>query len=291
MRAADVARIRFATTKTDRERAEIRDWLKRHGAAERSLARRMRTFFREQAAAILADLGRLEAVPADVEAFFRPREWDERLIGAATEGVGILMARGARHEWKLFNKTTDPPSVKELGFEQLLIDLPVSVKLELRNQLAAVMAKPYWKAINDTTKQALFVSLREGIEGGENLYELTQRIKSKMDGPITTARAVAIARTEATGALNAGQHAAQRQLYVLGLIKGKRWLSILDNKTRKTHVLAHRQTRSVRAMFTVGGHSCMHPGDPNLPGEERVHCRCTTISVPADGVPGAPRSS
>jgi len=73
----------------------------------------------------------------------------------------------------------------------------------------------------------------------------------------------------------------------------KYWVATWDNRARPHHLEADQATNyehggmpiGVNAKFTVGGHKCLHPHDPNLPPEESVNCRCgeeTTLLTDAD---------
>jgi hypothetical protein len=97
-------------------------------------------------------------------------------------------------------------------------------------------------------------------------------------------RAMAIARTEVTGAFNAGHDATYRALAADGLISGKTWLATLDGDARETHARNHEKTVPADGEFDVGGHSAPYPGHHKLPAKERVRCRCTTVAAFEDAI-------
>ncbi|NOY41585.1 MAG: hypothetical protein GXP26_07110 [Planctomycetes bacterium] len=88
-----------------------------------------------------------------------------------------------------------------------------------------------------------------------------------------------IARTETTGALNAGHEAAREDLYAAGLIVGKKWLTIGDDDVRASHVALSGSVAAPRQDFSVGGSLAPYPGHWSLPAGQRIFCRCTTASV------------
>lgn len=128
---------------------------------------------------------------------------------------------------------------------------------------------------------------------GESEAEQAARIKNILkwsgeeDWP---GRARAIARTEATGAYNQATAWAAEvtaahtgEEYVLG------WMSVMDSRTRPSHYYADGQVVPLGSPFIVGGHECKYPGDPALPAEERVNCRCVCVDMPrADNLPDGP---
>lgn len=98
---------------------------------------------------------------------------------------------------------------------------------------------------------------------------------SALDADRTTwqMRAERIARTESTGAYNAG---AQTALLEEGA-GAKMWLATGDARTRMSHLLASGECVPTSEPFVVGGVTMMMPGDPSAPAEEVINCRCTII--------------
>ena len=58
----------------------------------------------------------------------------------------------------------------------------------------------------------------------------------------------------------------------------KTWWSILDSKTRPSHVVADQQEVGVNDFFVVGGSTALYPRDPNLPAKESINCRCVSVN-------------
>ena len=59
--------------------------------------------------------------------------------------------------------------------------------------------------------------------------------------------------------------------------RSKRWVAIIDNRTRQTHFEANGQVKKVNQPFTVGGSRLNFPGDTSFgaPMKEIMNCRCT----------------
>lgn len=65
-----------------------------------------------------------------------------------------------------------------------------------------------------------------------------------------------------------------------GLKLFKRWVTVLDERTRLAHVVADGQKRDMEDPYEVGGDKLMFPGDYSLgaaPGNT-INCRCSSIS-------------
>lgn len=88
-----------------------------------------------------------------------------------------------------------------------------------------------------------------------------------------------IARTEAHGAVSAGQLAAAKLVeHQTGLRMWKRWLSTEDTRTRASHRVADGQTCPLDQPFRVGGFLLEHPADSiSVAPHEVINCRCTML--------------
>lgn len=120
---------------------------------------------------------------------------------------------------------------------------------------------------------------REAARLGDTVVDALQRQRAeavkqidKVESTWQT-RATRIARTESTGAYNAGALEA-------GLEEGagvKRWTATAGPRTRLDHLAADGQCVPIRDTFTVGGASMQKPGDPTASPGETVNCRCTLV--------------
>lgn len=107
-------------------------------------------------------------------------------------------------------------------------------------------------------------------------------------------RATRIARTETTGAFNAGAY----QAYHDEGVEAVQWLAASDARTRPTHAAASGQIVALGTPFQVGSAQLLMPGDPSGPAREVINCRCTTIGAdlpegmaPAPASPALPAST
>ncbi|MEX2287993.1 MAG: hypothetical protein WD648_12945 [Planctomycetaceae bacterium] len=82
-----------------------------------------------------------------------------------------------------------------------------------------------------------------------------------------------------TSALNAGQTAQQQTLESHELVVVKQWTAVGDDDSRETHSTVDRQrVKGSEGLFNVGGYEALFPGDGNLPGHERISCRCGMLT-------------
>ncbi len=85
-------------------------------------------------------------------------------------------------------------------------------------------------------------------------------------------RATRIARTEATGALNAGTLAAMQAEGVSCI----EWVSAHDARTRPSHAAVDG---SITILGTPFPNGLKMPGDPSAPASQVVNCRCTIVAA------------
>ena len=140
--------------------------------------------------------------------------------------------------------------------------------------------------ITSATRDRVRSIVAEGLTDGESALEIARRIQDSesLFGP---SRALNIARTESTNALNLGavdaRSAAQRQ----GVRVRKEGLSSRDGAVRPAHRALDGQVVGVGESFVVplgvefAGAEAKHPGDFSDPALT-CNCRCTVLPVVED---------
>ncbi|NIU01094.1 MAG: phage portal protein [Nitrosopumilaceae archaeon] len=131
--------------------------------------------------------------------------------------------------------------------------------------------------INDETKALIRQTLVDGVENGEDINSLTQRIRRTFDG-FSGRRAAMISRTESVRAMNSGQVAATKQAG----FEGKQWLSTRDPKVRDSHAVGTGLDGQIVGVdedfISPTGARGPWPGALDR-AEDSVNCRCTTLSI------------
>lgn len=257
-------------------------WLKTHGKNEQSLSDAVEKFLKQQGEAVAAKLESLggdEQHPdALVSKLFDADAADKAFRKAVAEPFAKAVADGASHEWNAFSSKSKDA---DIGFSyDFGRDLPPHLLEAVKSAVDTALAMPYWSEIQQTTRDALTQALKDSIEAGESPAARLKRIKDDVfQGDVSKERAQAIARTESTHAMSAGQDAARQELAADDIVTGKEWQATYDGLTRGTHLSANGQRVGVNETFTVGGYPAKYPGDPNLPAKQRVNCRCNAASV------------
>lgn len=119
--------------------------------------------------------------------------------------------------------------------------------------------------------------ITQGIIQGETVREIAKRI-GKKTGETNCSAMLRNARTMYTGAQNAGRLEGMRQAQRLGIRVQKRWVAILDNKTRDSHQALDGQIQDVEDPFESPLGHIMYPGDTGADDPADVwNCRCSMI--------------
>lgn len=166
----------------------------------------------------------------------------------------------------------------EIDALEIELEIPRELLLNIRAALEENLSAPYWPDIQGVVVQDLQAIIDSSVADGLSIAKTAQAIQNSM-GNMSRTRAVRIARTEVSGALNGGQVAGIQQIEAeSGLAMTKEWLSVHGSTTRETHSEADGQEVPVAGEFTIGGHACRFPGDWRLPAEERINCQCGVLS-------------
>lgn len=127
------------------------------------------------------------------------------------------------------------------------------------------------KEINDTTQDKLRKTLSDGIQRGEGIPLLRDRV-STVFTEAKTSRAEKIARTETHNTVGAGT----QETYKAANVKQKEWLTTIDGRERESHAVMNGEVVAINEQFSNG---LMYPGDPSGDASEVVNCRCVELPV------------
>ncbi len=143
------------------------------------------------------------------------------------------------------------------------------------------VTRRYAADVVDTTKNAIKAIIRDGLVEGLSVADVAGKIETLYDG-FTDWRSEMIARTELNAASNAGAHEGYRES---GVVARERWLSALDERTRRQpasefdHWVANGEKVQLGEPFTRTGGALMFPGDPDGDPGNTILCRCSTVPV------------
>ncbi|QDU30595.1 NAD(+)--arginine ADP-ribosyltransferase EFV [Anatilimnocola aggregata] len=256
---------------------------KTHGTNERRLAKPIRLFLTGQARRVAAEVRQHGTITAAlVPLIFRADVEHLAFLKAvrtpmATTIAGAALAELRRHaKPKKRNKADD--SLEESLLK--LKGLPKEAFELLKEYLHDLEAQPFWAGIQASTEKRLTELITGGIADGLTNRDLAKLIAEEL-GAGSAARALAIARTETTGLMNAGHAAVHKTLGDAGLITGKTWSATLDKDVRAAHLSLHGVTVKPDENFNVGGFLVPYPGHWSLPAQQRVNCRCLTTTKSA----------
>jgi hypothetical protein len=255
-------------------------WLRPHAPGEKRFAKAVRDFLDQQASELAQKVqGFDSASDIKIGELFKVSDEHDKFMKVVDRQLLALMLAGAEIEMELHAPKKSKAHNDGDDDDSALIDLPKEVLAAIRKLLNELESQDYWRTIQETTRGRLAGVIEQGIKDGEPLRVIADRIERRLGGDNAKGRALAIARTETTGALNAGHHAARQELIADRLVTGSQWVAIEDADTRETHAALDGTTVGDGEEFDVGGERAPYPGWWGLSPAERVNCRCTTVAA------------
>lgn len=123
-----------------------------------------------------------------------------------------------------------------------------------------------------TAKKRIRAALLNGLSQGKSYDDMARDLRQALNKIYSSA--ITIVRTEGQTSINAGKDLAYYRAMQNGIEGNIVWSSTKDGKTRHTHRQMDEEIKKKDGMFH-GSIDASYPGDPNLPAEERINCRCT----------------
>lgn len=177
------------------------------------------------------------------------------------------------------------------------ISAKVGVRLDVSNPLLAGVLRTMGQhitAVAEAQRAEIMNVVQRAYDEGMGIPKAAAAIRDET-AVSSLARAAMIARTELTGATNAGSLAAAGAVNEAtggGMLKA--WTSAEDEFVRPWHEDADAEYGAdpipVDQPFVVNGEEMMHPGDPDGSADNTINCRCTTTYVQQDN-PAPPDTS
>ena len=159
---------------------------------------------------------------------------------------------------------------------------PIEISYDLAPDRVLREFSRWSDAAVDNSMQTLTRDVAHLVRGAHEEGLSIPDIASQVDGLFENRyiegwKAEQIARTATIPSSNAGSHATY--IDAPGVV-GEEWLAtVTDNRTRPSHREADEQVVAPGTRFIVGGHTARFPGDPTLPLDELINCRCSSLPI------------
>ncbi len=145
-----------------------------------------------------------------------------------------------------------------------------------RRDLAVQLSDFAAEQMTNTTINTVESIIQRGLVAGASVPDIASSLSSSL--AFSQDRALRIARTESTKALNASTDQAYRQAATAGINIQKQWLSSRDAKVRPAHVELDGVVVGVNEEFESEGYTSPSPANFGSPSLD-VNCRCTIVPV------------
>lgn len=135
-------------------------------------------------------------------------------------------------------------------------------------------------SVKNTLIESLINEIKTGLNENATVLELRNLIQKLIEKSQTFYKwqSLRIARTETTSAAN---FAAVESAKSSDLVLQKRWISVVDDRTRHDHLNENLQLVEMDEKFVLSsGVTMLYPGDPKAPAREVINCRCAVSFVP-----------
>lgn len=226
-----------------------KQFVNRHTPLEIKFAGALKKFFFEQRKRVLENINAKDAAPIVITI-----DWEkegETLKRYALPYLSAGIGEGMNLAESILGQSVDPEIIKQRLASYLTVRA---------NRI---------KNLNETVKRQLKETIEEGLQAGETISQVADRVRNIYN--MASSRSRTIARTETTGALNGGSSI----YYEEAGVKFKRWLTAGDEAVRETHIQIDGEQRLLGERFSNG---LLYPGDDG-PAAEAINCRCTVEPV------------
>ena len=243
-----------------------------HTPAERNITRDMVQYLQDQAERLAQKLGDvLPEMPSagDVTKAVSAFDIVNQIYDDAQEQLILMSQLGL-----ILRQTLDVSFVA--GADDIGLELQQS--MADRDNAARVQIETLAARLNPVTKAAVERVIYSGLQAGESINQIQNRLQQA--AAFSPTRALRVARTEATKALNQGSNLAYNAAEVQHSVTiYKRWVSSRDSSVRETHRQMDGQTVPQGSTFiSPAGEHASGPGK-FASAAEVVNCRCTMIPV------------
>jgi SPP1 gp7 family putative phage head morphogenesis protein len=224
---------------------------------EKVLGESIKKFNKEQKERVI---GKLEGKKQEIDFnnLFNEDEEISILINGVTPALRELFEKEGKEALKLIGAE----QMFEANLERVVNSLGKRISL---------MSESY----NDTTLELLEEKLKEGLEAGESLPELTERVKDVYEFS-DVVRAERVARTETFAVANMATKEAWRQS---GVVKTLRWYTALDERTCEACMAMNGKVIDIEGKWfksgdEIGGMTISDYGEGEIPQDIHANCRC-----------------
>jgi hypothetical protein len=192
-------------------------------------------------------------------------QWMHVLKKAAEPVLYEAALSGASHEFVLSS------SVREVSGIMTKSWIPDTIRKRVQSFVTGFLKMPLWGKMVDTVIKAARSAVMEGgLQKAKDVLTDPDKIKDRASG---------IASVESLAAVSGGRHVAYKYMVEKGFVRGRKWVTMHDDKVRSTHQHLDNKVAYGDSLFHCGDEYCSYPGDPTLSAKNRCNCRCVLVTI------------
>lgn len=177
-------------------------------------------------------------------------------------------------------------NLESIEIKESAIDIFRDVWSRILNQYAYEYVYKIQNSLNQRTIEIIQSALNESNQLGLDQDGSVRLFERLINGKLRL-RSLTFARTEATTISNLGKKiGATSWIDEQGGGGYKAWLGRNDARERETHLEENNTIIPIDDLHDVGGSFCQHPGDTNLPLDEKINCYLPNTKIESNIIGG-----
>jgi SPP1 gp7 family putative phage head morphogenesis protein len=218
---------------------------------------------------------KIEVYPDDTDKWkFDKKKW----IGEFAEIEATFLVKLYKQEGQ---KAIDEALKLARKKKSIKAEIPISIAFDLFNPLVKEellkQTTRFPAGLINTTEEIIRGTIATGLEAGESIDKLADRVMERLGSEANKSRAETIARSETIYGSNAGAEMGYMQS---GVVEGKQWLTSIDERSCIECELMNNRTASLGESFNIRDIDLNFDYTDGEMPVPPLHCNCRCTIIP-----------